>query len=102
MQLTGCHNGNGMRNATCVASKTSKVPTQDTLLFISYSMVAVLRKGDLYFILFLLFQLKQNIMKTLSGINVTDMNTLLSLSGTMSTLTQNPENLSPTAQVRKK
>ena len=27
-----------MRNATCAASKTSKVPTQDALLFISYSM----------------------------------------------------------------
>ena len=28
-----------MRNATCAASKTLKVPTQDALLFISYSMV---------------------------------------------------------------
>ena len=27
-----------MRNATCAASKTSKVPTQDALLFISDSM----------------------------------------------------------------
>ena len=32
MQLTGCHNGNEMRNATCVAAKTSKVPTQVNLL----------------------------------------------------------------------
>ena len=39
MQLTGCHNGNEKRNATCAASKTSNVPTQDALLFISYSMV---------------------------------------------------------------
>ena len=39
MQLTGCHNGNEKRNATWAASKTSKVPTQDALLFISYSMV---------------------------------------------------------------
>ena len=38
MQLTGCHNGNEKRNATCAASKTSKVPTRDALLFISYSM----------------------------------------------------------------
>ena len=38
MQLTGCHNGNEKRNATCAASKTSKVPTQDALLLISYSM----------------------------------------------------------------
>ena len=30
-----------MRNATCAASKTSKVPTQDALLFISYSMMKV-------------------------------------------------------------
>ena len=30
-----------MRNATCAASKTSKVPTQDARLFISYSMVEV-------------------------------------------------------------
>ena len=30
-----------MRNATCAASKTSKVPTQDALLFISYSMTKV-------------------------------------------------------------
>ena len=29
---------NNVRNATCAASKTSKVPTQDALLFISYSM----------------------------------------------------------------
>ena len=41
-------------------------------------------------------------MKSLSGINVTDMNTLLQLSGTMGALTQNPENLSPTTQVRQK
>ena len=34
MQLTGCHNGNEKRNATCAASKTSKVPTQDALLFL--------------------------------------------------------------------
>ena len=32
MQLTGCHNGNEMRNATCVATKTSKIPTQVNLL----------------------------------------------------------------------
>ena len=31
-----------MRNATCAASKTSKVPTQDALLFISYSMALLL------------------------------------------------------------
>ena len=30
-----------MRNAACAASKTSKVPTQDALLFISYSMVVL-------------------------------------------------------------
>ena len=30
-----------MRNATCAASKTSKVPTQDALLFICYSMEMV-------------------------------------------------------------
>ena len=42
MQLTGCHNGNEKRNATCAASKTSKVPTQDALLFISYSMAMLL------------------------------------------------------------
>ena len=41
MQLTGCHNGNEKRNATCAASKTSEVPTQDALLFISYSMPKV-------------------------------------------------------------
>ena len=39
MQLTGGENANNVRNATCAASKTSKVPTQDALLFISYSMV---------------------------------------------------------------
>ena len=38
MQLTGWENANNVRNATCVASKTSKVPTQDALPFISYSM----------------------------------------------------------------
>ena len=38
MQLTGRENANNVRNATCAASKTSKVPTQDALLFISYSM----------------------------------------------------------------
>ena len=38
MQLTGCDNGNEKRNATCAALKTSKAPTQDALLFISYSM----------------------------------------------------------------
>ena len=43
-QLTGCHNGNEMRNATCAASKTSKVPTQDALLFISYSMTVAYTK----------------------------------------------------------
>ena len=31
-----------MRNATCAASKTSKVPTQDALLFISYSMLVTM------------------------------------------------------------
>ena len=29
MQLTGWENANNVRNATCAASKTSKVPTQD-------------------------------------------------------------------------
>jgi hypothetical protein len=52
--------------------------------------------------IFSLFKIKQTIMKSLSGINVTDMNTLLQLSGTMGALTQNPENLSPTTQVRQK
>ena len=41
MQLTGWENANNVRNATCAASKTSKVPTQDALLFISYSMQVV-------------------------------------------------------------
>ena len=58
MQFTGCdqtkqrghwlknaidwplYNGNEKRNATCAASKTSKVSTQDALLSISYSMLA--------------------------------------------------------------
>ena len=52
MQFTGCDqpverfhwpeyaiDGNEKRNATCAASKTSKIPTQDALLFISYSML---------------------------------------------------------------
>ena len=39
MQLTGCRNGNEMRNATCAASRTSKIPTQDGFPYISYSMV---------------------------------------------------------------
>ena len=39
-------------------------------------------------------------MKSLSGINVTDMNTLLQLSGTTQALTQNTGTLSPTSQVR--
>jgi hypothetical protein len=34
-----------MREATCAASKTSKVPTQDALLFISYSMVKLKQWG---------------------------------------------------------
>ena len=38
MQLTGCHNGNEKRNATCAASNTSKVLTQDALVLIFYSM----------------------------------------------------------------
>ena len=41
-------------------------------------------------------------MKSLSGINVTDMNTLLQLSGTTQILTENSEMLSPTTQVRSK
>ena len=36
-------NANNVRNATCAASKTSKVSTQDALLFISYSMLVVCR-----------------------------------------------------------
>ena len=36
MHLTGCYFGNEKGNATCAASKTSNVPTQDALLFISY------------------------------------------------------------------
>ena len=43
MQLTGWENANNVRNATCAASKTSKVPMQDALLFISYSMTLPLR-----------------------------------------------------------
>ena len=46
MQLTGCHNGNEKRNATCAASKTSKAPTQDALLFISYSMDSTPKMAD--------------------------------------------------------
>ena len=42
MQLTGCHNGNEKRNATCAASETSEASTQDALLFISYSMLNIL------------------------------------------------------------
>ena len=42
MQLTGWENANNVRNATCATSKTSKVPTQDALLFTSYSMTMVL------------------------------------------------------------
>ena len=38
MQLTGWENANNVRNAICAASKISKVPMQDALLFISYSM----------------------------------------------------------------
>ena len=41
MQLTGWENANNVRNATCAASKISKVPTQDALLFIFYAMVLV-------------------------------------------------------------
>ena len=41
-------------------------------------------------------------MKSLSRINVTDMDTLLQLSGTTHALTQNFENISPTTQVRPK
>jgi hypothetical protein len=39
-------------------------------------------------------------MKSLSGINVTDMSTLLQLSGTTQVLTESSEMLSPTTQVR--
>ena len=32
MQLTGCYNGNEMRNATCVETQPSKVPTRVSLM----------------------------------------------------------------------
>ena len=41
-------------------------------------------------------------MKSLTGINITDMNTLLQLSGTTQALTQNAMSLSPETQVKLK
>ena len=43
-----------MRNATCVGTDTSKVPTRVTLLFISYS-VPLLDRGDWQYIVDTLF-----------------------------------------------
>ena len=34
-----------MRNATCVTTQTSKVPTQVTLLFIFYSVTIILHRA---------------------------------------------------------
>ena len=46
-----------MRNATCAASKTSKVPMQDALLFISYSMVYM--HEDIYMLKLVMFSLHE-------------------------------------------
>ena len=53
-----------MRNATCVGTQTSKVPTRVTLLFINYSVVELM-----LYCFFVKMVLKLKIISNLTGTN---------------------------------
>ena len=53
-----------MRNATCVGTQTSKVPTRVTLLFINYSVVELM-----LYCFFVKMVLKLRIISNLTGTN---------------------------------